>query len=474
MSRGVVGGVVLPAAPDDVGPAAGEDAFCVGVGFAAGAQFSVAVGGPLVASPAVAGEVADRFPEFGVTGPSEGDDPMSAAGSGGWRHASEAAQRFGVWESGSAVADLGQQGCGAHGRAAWQRSEDVGVRMGVEELVEAGVELVDLGSQRFEHVDVGEGDRSAGVAFVAVDPGGCGDQPVVELSGGLAAAVAVGPHPCVESLLGQPVRSGCGREPLEEPQRDRAVDVAEQSDGAGEHDSQVGAELVRDRDASLDEVLASTHMSADRDRCRRVRLQRSPAVPVSAQAVGEYVGVGSVGLVARRSVTFTQGFDRARRHDNHLQPGLKQLIDHRAVGSLDRHPERTRVLDPSTHLDEPVGAVSDIELGHRRAAFVDHAHRVTVHGPIHAGVTNDGIIHLSLLAVTAVRKHPVVQDVSAGRSLIGALGRSALLPVDTPWTAGPRRTHAGGQTASDRGDDPTGTRECIDSFTATDRKMVHQ
>jgi transposase len=37
----------------------------------------------------------------------------------------------------------------------------------------------------------------------------------------------------------------------------------------------------------------------------------------------------------------------------------------------------------------------------------------------------------------------VVQDVSAGRSLIGALGRSALLPVDTPWTAGPRRTHGG-------------------------------
>jgi len=70
VSGGVVGGVVLPAAPDDVGSTAGEDAF-VEVGFAAGAQFAVAGGGPVVAPPAVAGKVADRFSEFGVAGPSE-------------------------------------------------------------------------------------------------------------------------------------------------------------------------------------------------------------------------------------------------------------------------------------------------------------------------------------------------------------------------------------------------------------------
>lgn len=64
VSGGVVGGVVLPATPDDVGPAAGEDAFGVGVGFAAGAELAISVGGPGVASPAVAGEVADRVAEF--------------------------------------------------------------------------------------------------------------------------------------------------------------------------------------------------------------------------------------------------------------------------------------------------------------------------------------------------------------------------------------------------------------------------
>ena len=86
---------------------------------------------------------------------------MSAAGAGGWGDAGEAGERFGVGEPGAAVADLGEQGGGADGGAAGQRPEDVGVGVGVEEFVEAGVELVDLGAQALEHGDVGEGDGRA-------------------------------------------------------------------------------------------------------------------------------------------------------------------------------------------------------------------------------------------------------------------------------------------------------------------------
>jgi hypothetical protein len=64
VAGGVVGGVVLPAAPDDVGPAACEDAFGVGVAFAVGSELAVSVGGPFVAAPAVSGEVAECVAEF--------------------------------------------------------------------------------------------------------------------------------------------------------------------------------------------------------------------------------------------------------------------------------------------------------------------------------------------------------------------------------------------------------------------------
>lgn len=52
----LVGGVVLPAAPDDVRPGASEDALSVGVSFAVGAELTVPVGGPFVAVTGVAGE----------------------------------------------------------------------------------------------------------------------------------------------------------------------------------------------------------------------------------------------------------------------------------------------------------------------------------------------------------------------------------------------------------------------------------
>src|SRR6266516_5422101 len=56
---GVVGGVVLPAAPDDVQPGSGEDAHGVGVVVASAAGAVVDVGGPGAGMAGVAGEVGD-------------------------------------------------------------------------------------------------------------------------------------------------------------------------------------------------------------------------------------------------------------------------------------------------------------------------------------------------------------------------------------------------------------------------------
>ena len=62
MGGGVVGSVVVPAAPDDVGPGAREDADGVGVVAAAGDGLAVEVGGPGLArreSPATSQDFED-------------------------------------------------------------------------------------------------------------------------------------------------------------------------------------------------------------------------------------------------------------------------------------------------------------------------------------------------------------------------------------------------------------------------------
>ena len=63
---GVVGGVVLPAVPDDEQPGSGEDAHGVGVVVPAGAGALVEVGGPGVGVSGVGGEVGDGVAQLFV------------------------------------------------------------------------------------------------------------------------------------------------------------------------------------------------------------------------------------------------------------------------------------------------------------------------------------------------------------------------------------------------------------------------
>ena len=71
MFGGVVGGLVLPAFPDDVEPGSGEDAHGVGVVVASCAGALVEVGCPGVVVVGVAGEVDDGAAELFVDCPSE-------------------------------------------------------------------------------------------------------------------------------------------------------------------------------------------------------------------------------------------------------------------------------------------------------------------------------------------------------------------------------------------------------------------
>ena len=73
VAGGLVGGVDLPAVPDDVEPGACQDAGGVGVVVSAGAGAVVEVGGPGVGVARVVGEVADGIAQLFVAGPSKAD-----------------------------------------------------------------------------------------------------------------------------------------------------------------------------------------------------------------------------------------------------------------------------------------------------------------------------------------------------------------------------------------------------------------
>jgi hypothetical protein len=83
----------------------------------------------------------------------------------------QAGQRLGVGEPGPAVADLGQQGGGAHPARAGQGGEDGGVGMGAKPLHDLALELLDLGPDGVQGRDQPEGHHGPGFALWAGQPG---------------------------------------------------------------------------------------------------------------------------------------------------------------------------------------------------------------------------------------------------------------------------------------------------------------
>jgi hypothetical protein len=103
---GVVGGVVLPDAPDDAEPGAAEDAECVGVVFAAGDRVGVDLLCPGVVLAAAVGEDADGAAEVFVAGPAEAGDLFLAGLDGDGALAGERLERGAGGVAFSTVAGL--------------------------------------------------------------------------------------------------------------------------------------------------------------------------------------------------------------------------------------------------------------------------------------------------------------------------------------------------------------------------------
>ena len=285
MIGGGVGDSVLPAVPDDVEPGSGEDADRMGVVVSAGDGTVVEVGGPRVGASAVAGEVGDRVAELLVCRPTESDVLDFAGLAGGGGDAGQAGQRFRGGETGSAVADFAEQAGRAERARARQRGEDVRVGVAGELFGDVGVKGLDLGDQAGQHGHEGAGGGGAVGAGAAT---WCAGEPAVEHSRVGAAAVTDAGQPGGQAFGREPVGAVLAVEAGQEGQADRAVEVGEQTDCAGEHDFQVRAQLVGHGNPVGDEVFAGAAGLAQGDGGRAVGQQRGQPGTVGTQGVGEH------------------------------------------------------------------------------------------------------------------------------------------------------------------------------------------
>src|SRR5690242_21124388 len=112
---GIEGGTVLPAAPDDPQPGAGQDPDGVRMPAATPGRGGVDAGGPGVGHPAAVGEVHHGGAEFLAAGPAEYGLAALAGLAGRRAGPGERGQRVAGGEPLPAVPDLSQQARGADG-----------------------------------------------------------------------------------------------------------------------------------------------------------------------------------------------------------------------------------------------------------------------------------------------------------------------------------------------------------------------
>src|SRR3954453_4173603 len=276
VALGLVGGVVVPAAPEDADPGAAEDAQGVGMVGAAAAGALVDVAGPGVVVAGGVGQGADGFAQAFVAGAAEAGGFLLAGFDGDGAHAGVGGQAFGGGVAVAAVADLGQEGGGADAAlgVAEEALEDWAVVVGLEGVGDLAGEPGDLGHQDAERGDQAEDDRAAGFAFGLAGVALRGvaeafDQDRGVLAAGVRVAGQEATHAGRAEALGV-VAAGVA---LQEGQRDGRVQVGKQRGGAGPEAVELGAQPVGLLDAAGDEVLAGAGERAQRLAGVAVRLQ---------------------------------------------------------------------------------------------------------------------------------------------------------------------------------------------------------
>jgi hypothetical protein len=271
---------------------------------------------------------------------------------------------------------------------------------------------------------------AARVAFeFAADGGRGGPEPVEEIVDRSPAAIGVAGQEGLQSLGAQPAGVGWGGVALEEGQRDRAVDVGEDRGGAGPEAVEVGAQLVGQRDAGVDEVFAGAHERAQRRGLVARRGQRGEAVMVGAGQLAEHHAVERVGLAGGGTEAIAGGLDLVGMDRHNGDAGGEQPADEQPVGAFDRHPLDTtgdQLVDERA--DAPL-VVGEAALQQRLTAVaVGDPDVMPLTGPVDpADCAHAPASSLEVLFNRADQEVPwrvLIGRPSAGRRPVAALGAS--------------------------------------------------
>jgi len=398
VALGVVGGVVVPAAPEDASPGASEDADGVRVIAATSARLSIHVGGPGTGMAGVVGPGGEGLTQSLVAGEASGNTAVLAGGAGHGSDAGFGGELLEGIEAQAVIPELGEDLCCVDGAGARKGLEDGAVGMLLQVGVDEAAEVADLldegpedGRECADELALGLAFQSLGLAL------GCSAQTSEQLGRGAASAVGVAFEEAVEALLAE-VSGGLGRrEVVEEGEGDGAVDVGEDGHGARPEAVQEAAELVGELNAGGDQIVAGAHGRAQGTRLVGRGAQGAEAVAVGAKDVGEDEGIAGIALALGRGVAGACGLEGVGMDGHDGKAGLDQRVDEQPRRTFDRDRElrtRAEAVERADQLRQSLCGVTDAEVKADLAGRIEDTEVVLVAGPVDAGeVMGSGYVH---------------------------------------------------------------------------------
>ena len=165
VASGVVGDAVAPAAPEDAGPGAGEDADGVRVVAAAQAGAAVDVSGPRGLVTGVVREAGESAPQAFVAGITEGHAAVLAGFEGDRSDAGLGGELLVAGEAGAIVAEFGEYLCCVDATGAGEGHHDGAVTVLRDGMFDGGGELLDLSNEGLEYAHQRPDEQALGLAL---------------------------------------------------------------------------------------------------------------------------------------------------------------------------------------------------------------------------------------------------------------------------------------------------------------------
>jgi hypothetical protein len=208
MTGRVVGGVVLPAAPEHAQPGPGEDADGVRMITSAGAGLLVDVRGPMRRVPRIIGKRREGAPQTLMTSSAESHRSVLPRGLGDGSDSRFSGEVFERREPPAIVAEFRKDLRGVD--AAGAREGHQGRAIGVDRdgVFDGAADVLKLSDQRLKDGDQRAHQVALCLTFSLAARGeGCLLETCQQVRGGAAARIVVGPEEGGQSLLAQPART---------------------------------------------------------------------------------------------------------------------------------------------------------------------------------------------------------------------------------------------------------------------------